>query len=581
MRQKIRFFSIISSFLLFLPFQFFASADDCNLPVAVCNDYIQVALDADGTVAFLPEFLDEGSYADCGLQSLSTSITSVDCSDVGPAFPVSLTITDINGDTATCWGNVEVVDNIGSVAVCDALITVSLDASGSATLVPSMIDAGSTDNCQLTYSLSGQTSFDCSDVGSDYVVFLHITDTGGTTNSCWSTVSIVDNLDVCCSGPVAVCNATLNVALDPSGNATIDPSLIDGGSFGECPIVSYELDITEFDCSDVGSPTTVFMTIEDSQGNSNSCWTEVTIGDLFDPVAICNATLSVSLDASGSLTLDPALIDAGSYDNCPITFSLSPATLSCGDPVTNTVQLTVSDPDGNFAYCFSQVTISNPDSDGDGLTDPCDNCPLDSNQNQADADGDGVGNQCDQCPNEDDQADPDGDGIPGCIDNCPLNSNPDQADADGDEIGDVCDNCPNDSNANQKDNDGDGVGNKCDNCINVPNPDQTDTDGDGKGDACDNKSIWSNVGTAPWLKPNPMTDVLHIGLDLETDKYVRIRIFDLSGRMIREVFSGELPAGPVEVSWDGLSPNGKVSGGLYFIRIDQGDKTTVHKLVVE
>lgn len=57
------------------------------------------------------------------------------------------------------------------------------------------------------------------------------------------------------------------------------------------------------------------------------------------------------------------------------------------------------------------------DSDGDGIDDRFDNCPLDFNDDQADSDGDNIGDTCD---------------------NCPI-SNPDQLDRDGNEIGDVCD----------------------------------------------------------------------------------------------------------------------------------------------
>jgi MYXO-CTERM domain-containing protein len=40
-----------------------------------------------------------------------------------------------------------------------------------------------------------------------------------------------------------------------------------------------------------------------------------------------------------------------------------------------------------------------PDSDGDGLSDPFDNCPQDRNPNQSDADGDGIGDACDDNSN--------------------------------------------------------------------------------------------------------------------------------------------------------------------------------------
>ncbi len=126
------------------------------------------------------------------------------------------------------------------------------------------------------------------------------------------------------------------------------------------------------------------------------------------------------------------------------------------------------------------------DTDGDGLIDDCDNCPLDANADQADDDGDGVGDVCDRCPDQDDLADSDGDGVGDACDNCPDAANLDQLDRDEDGIGDACDNCPDVYNPDQADEDGDGVGNVCDNCLDVSNWHQGDFDGDGVGDQCDN-----------------------------------------------------------------------------------------------
>ncbi|MBP7937353.1 MAG: thrombospondin type 3 repeat-containing protein [Phycisphaerae bacterium] len=61
------------------------------------------------------------------------------------------------------------------------------------------------------------------------------------------------------------------------------------------------------------------------------------------------------------------------------------------------------------------------------------------------------------------QMDSDGDGVGDCADNCPVVANPDQQDQDGDGFGDACDNCPTVSNPDQKDSDGDGVGDVCGN----------------------------------------------------------------------------------------------------------------------
>ena len=70
------------------------------------------------------------------------------------------------------------------------------------------------------------------------------------------------------------------------------------------------------------------------------------------------------------------------------------------------------------------------DTDGDGVSDNLDNCPLTANADQLDTDGDGTGDVCD--------TDDDGDGVLDTEDNCPLTANPDQADWNNNGIGDVC-----------------------------------------------------------------------------------------------------------------------------------------------
>jgi hypothetical protein len=113
---------------------------------------------------------------------------------------------------------------------------------------------------------------------------------------------------------------------------------------------------------------------------------------------------------------------------------------------------------------FALVICPNPDSDGDGIPDPYDNCPNNYNPGQEDTDQDGVGDVCD---------------------NCPYEYNPYQEDGDLDNVGDICDNCPTVYNPDQADGDWDGFGNVCDNCPTVYNPGQEDIDEDFIGNACD------------------------------------------------------------------------------------------------
>jgi hypothetical protein len=58
--------------------------------------------------------------------------------------------------------------------------------------------------------------------------------------------------------------------------------------------------------------------------------------------------------------------------------------------------------------------------------------------------------------------DTDGDGVPDALDNCPMAMNADQRDHDVDGRGDVCDLCPHIAETSDVDDDHDGVGNACD-----------------------------------------------------------------------------------------------------------------------
>ena len=145
-------------------------------------------------------------------------------------------------------------------------------------------------------------------------------------------------------------------------------------------------------------------------------------------------------------------------------------------------------PTGLLVANLSATATRWPDSDGDGLLDPYDNCPSIANSDQADADGDARGNACDNCPAvaNPSQVDSDADGKGDACDNCPSAYNPSQADTDADGRGNSCDNCITLANPGQQDADADSVGNACDNCPTEANGSQVDSDADHLGDVCDN-----------------------------------------------------------------------------------------------
>jgi hypothetical protein len=114
--------------------------------------------------------------------------------------------------------------------------------------------------------------------------------------------------------------------------------------------------------------------------------------------------------------------------------------------------------DGPFVNSTAKIAINQTtDSDSDGVSNTCDNCPNAANADQADLDGDGIGDTCDP--------DIDGDGVLNASDNCPTVYNPLQGpciDTDQDGILDAYDNCPLVANADQADFDNDHIGDACD-----------------------------------------------------------------------------------------------------------------------
>ena len=319
-------------------------------PIAVCQD-ITVQLDASGNATIVAGDIDDGSSDNCAVASIAADITSFDCSNVGTNI-VTLTVTDVNGNVSTCTSTVTIEDNVPPTPVCQD-ITVQLDALGTAIITASQIDNGSSDNCAVATLAIDQTSFDCSEVGSNTVT-LTVTDVNGNVSTCTSTVTVEDNVN-----PNAVCQ-DITVQLDASGNASIVAADVDGGSTDNCAIASLSVDPSTFDCDDIGA-NTVTLTVTDVNGNVSTCTANVTVEDNINPTIVCQ-DITVQLDATGNVSIVGADIDGGTTDNCSqigldITLSATPGDFDCDDVGSNTVTLTATDAYGNSSTCTADVTV--------------------------------------------------------------------------------------------------------------------------------------------------------------------------------------------------------------------------------
>ena len=319
---------------------------DVIAAVVITQD-ITIDLDASGNASITTGMIDNGSNDACGIASYSLDKTSFDCTNVG-ANTVTLTVTDNNGNVSSNTAQVTVRDVIAAVVITQD-ITIDLDASGNASITTGMIDNGSNDACGIASFSLDKTSFDCTNVGANTVI-LTVTDNNGNVSSNTAQVTVRDVI------AAVVITQDITIDLDASGNASITTGMIDNGSNDACGIVSFSLDKTSFDCTNVGA-NTVTLTVTDNNGNVSANTAQVTVRDVIAAVVITQ-DITIDLDASGNASITTGMIDNGSNDACGIaSYSLDKTAFDCTNVGTNTVTLTVTDNNGNVSANAATVTV--------------------------------------------------------------------------------------------------------------------------------------------------------------------------------------------------------------------------------
>ncbi len=310
-----------------------------TIPPSISTQNISVYLDANGEASITASQINNGSADNCGIASYSLSLDTFDCGHVG-SNTITLTITDVHGNQSSDTATVTVLDTIAPQVFTQNAI-VYLDSSGQFTLSPATIDSGSWDSCGIDSSWISQTSFDCSAVGDTIAVSLFVEDVSGNSSLDSSFVITLDTI----APTILVQNIT--VALDSTGNASIDTSMINNGSWDACGIDAMYLSQLNFDCGDVGS-NTVTLFVQDINGNIESESATVTILDSIAPSIIIQS-LVVYLDSFGQAVITADSMDIGSWDSCGVaSISISDTSFDCanhGDTIT--IIFTATDVNGN------------------------------------------------------------------------------------------------------------------------------------------------------------------------------------------------------------------------------------------
>ncbi|MEL7123549.1 MAG: HYR domain-containing protein, partial [Bacteroidota bacterium] len=284
----------------------------------------------------LPDEFDQATFDCNAIGSLEGQLSPI--TSMGP-FQSELSLLNVR---------LTIVDKLPPVMSCKD-ISIQLDDSGSASITPSDIDEGTTDNCNNFSLETSKSDFDCSNIGTNSVK-LTATDNNGNSNECTVLVEVQKNI-----GPTALCKDA-TIQLDEEGLATLSIEQINNGSFDNCDIIQYTLTKTQFNCGDVGN-SNILLIVEDGSGNTGDCQATVTVLGESLPNAICE-DISVALDNDGnaSITTDdvndtpPIICDA-------FIGSLDQTSFDCSNIGDNTVTLTLSYESENISTCNATVEI--------------------------------------------------------------------------------------------------------------------------------------------------------------------------------------------------------------------------------
>ena len=81
--------------------------------------------------------------------------------------------------------------------------------------------------------------------------------------------------------------------------------------------------------------------------------------------------------------------------------------------------------------------------------------------------------------------------------------------------------------------------------------------------------------------PNPFNPVTRIRYELSRTSVVTLSVYDVAGRLVRQLENGLVAPGIYTAVWDGTNENGAaVSSGIYFYRLQAGDFSLTRKMLL-
>jgi PKD repeat protein/pimeloyl-ACP methyl ester carboxylesterase len=337
------------------------NTDDCDFQVSKVDDTppaincpeAQILLLGEDCAASLPDYTSLAFAEDnCGVESVVQSpAPGTIVSGVG-LLTITLTVTDVNGNTDDCGFAVDKVDGLPPAIACPEAQILLLGEDCAASLPDYTSLAFAEDNCGVEIVEQSPAAGTIVSGAGSLTVTLLVTDINGNTNTCDFQVSKVDD-----TPPAITCPEAQILLLDEDCAASLPDYTSMALADDNCGVYAVTQQPAAGTLVAETGTMEVILTLEDVNGMTASCALLVHKTDPLPPAAICMEFEAILYDESPYYLTAEDLVLAS--DNCGIaSIALSPDSVTCaqiGSPVI--VSVTVVDSVGNTATCTATVTV--------------------------------------------------------------------------------------------------------------------------------------------------------------------------------------------------------------------------------
>ncbi len=292
----------------------------------------------------------------------------------GSMQPQIGSFTDFDGSLAAGDWMLMLVDGAGGDGGCFYTFSVEVAWELPAGPNPLVGAATATDNCNddglvITFEDESTQGLDgpCSEFNYEITRSWIATDPSGNADTCMQIITVEDS-----EAPEPVCNS-ISIMIDGRGEYTLSQEEIDAiaaGSSDNCdPNITYELDQTEFDCSDVdfelgeNAGVEVELTVTDCSDNSDVCTALIEfLPATLDYDYACISDINLTLNDDCQALLIPEMVLSG--DQFCIDLFAFDIVVMDNDPSNGPIV----DGCGDFQYSITEINSADTPDPVSGFT---------------------------------------------------------------------------------------------------------------------------------------------------------------------------------------------------------------------